>query len=52
VTAAITKPLEMASRLQPNSALSGFTKTANVETNSEPKPAITPKHPADTTRQP
>src|SRR6185436_1627374 len=51
-TAAKPKALETASRLQPNSAPTGFRKTENVKTTSEPKPAITPKNAARTTSQP
>ena len=50
--AAMANPVEMFSRLQPNSPANGFTKTENVYTNKEPKPAMTPKQAANTTRQP
>src|ERR1035438_6676230 len=51
-SAANPKPRDIASRLQPNSWLTGFKKTPNVKTTSEPKPAITPKKAAPTTSHP
>src|SRR5207244_2623195 len=52
VIAAIPNAAEMLSRPQPNSPLSDFRKTLNVNTSSEPKLTITPQKAASTTSHP